>query len=218
MLPALARARGVPLGPGGTPTSEPGGSSTAGPESTTTNAMTTSGGAEKARIELGLKQAFQAADGDNSGTISVSELLDVIKKTGAAKGPSRGRPAPFGSKVVGMEDTTALLLSLAGEGVGGPAGGVAYSDAWLDMTVRKVFARLDVDGDGCISWWEWQAVLGGTLLGRSAVEKYLDPMDSLSVIVQVVSIRLTYPPLFLFENKTSLFLLPLSSHCVCLFT
>ena len=183
MLPALGRARGAPLGQGGAPAPGQGlaNSTAAGPESTITNV-----GAEKARIELGLKQAFQAADGDNSGNISVTELLDVIKKTGAAKGPSRGRPPPFGSKMVGLEDTTALLLSLAGEGGStGPSGGT-YTDAWLDMTVRKVFSRLDVDGDGCISWWEWQAVLGGTLLGRSAVEKYLDPMDSLSIIIQVI--------------------------------
>ena len=181
MLPALGRARGAPLGQGGAPVpaSVPGLAPglgkvpgqgperppSAGPETTTANA-----GVEKARIELGLKQAFQAADGDNSGNISVIELLDVIKKTGAAKGPSRGRPPPFGSKTVGLEDTTALLLSLAGENGSstgtGPMGG-AYSDAWLDMTVRKVFARLDVDGDGCISWWEWQAVLGGSLLGQA---------------------------------------------------
>ena len=193
MLPALGRARGAPLGPAGAPAGGQGlGGTTIGPESTIANV-----GAEKARIELGLKQAFQTADGDNSGNISVTELLDVIKRTGAAKGPSRGRPPPFGSKMVGLEDTTALLLSLAGEGGGssssaGPAGGT-YSDAWLDMTVRKVFSRLDVDGDGCISWWEWQAVLGGSLLGRSAGEKYLDPMDSLAIIVQVMTIGITHP-------------------------
>ena len=54
----------------------------------------------------------------------------------------------------------------------------------MQLIINKIFRRLDVDGDGLISWWEWQAVLLGTLTGRNLDEKYVDPLDALAVITQ----------------------------------
>ena len=57
--------------------------------------------------------------------------------------------------------------------------------------MRQVFTRLDVDGDGQISWWEWQASMSGALLGRQPDEKFIDPMDGLAVITHAAELALT---------------------------
>lgn len=56
--------------------------------------------------------------------------------------------------VVGMEDTAALLLGLIGDDRLGAKSEIDMnSDADLENSVRKIFNRLDVDGDGSISWY-----------------------------------------------------------------
>ena len=68
---------------------------------------------------------------------------------------------------------------------------VDYStDAALKLAVQQIFKRLDVDCDGKISWWEWQASLSGALLGRHPTEKFIDPMDGLAVIAQAAELAL----------------------------
>ena len=161
------------------------------PESTLVNGKVVGSAERRARTELGLKQAFLAADTDRSGSVSVEELLAVIKQSGVKvqkPKPQMGRTGQTRG-VVGMEDTFALLLGLAGDTVNmttvkknDPLNVTA--DPSLEQTVRRIFARLDVDGDGMISWWEWQASLSGALLGRHPSEKYIDPVDGLAVIAQ----------------------------------
>jgi hypothetical protein len=161
------------------------------PESTLVNGKAAGSAEKRARTELGLKQAFLAADTDRSGSVSVEELLAVIKQSGVRvqkPKPQMGRTGQTRG-VVGMEDTFALLLGLAGDTMNmttvkknDPLSITA--DPSLEQTVRRIFARLDVDGDGMISWWEWQASLSGALLGRHPSEKYIDPVDGLAVIAQ----------------------------------
>ena len=38
----------------------------------------------------------------------------------------------------------------------------------LESMVRSIFAKLDVDGDGLISWWEWKSVLTASLCAGSS--------------------------------------------------
>ena len=64
------------------------------------------------------------------------------------------------------------------------------TDDALELAVQQIFKRLDVDGDGQISWWEWQASLSGALLGRHPTEKFIDPMDGLAVIAQAAELAL----------------------------
>ena len=173
-----------------------------GPESALKTARAV-GGADKARTELGLKQAFLVADTDRSGSVSVDELIAVIKQSGikVPRSQSRGRSRPgtgTGTRtVVGMEDTIGLLLGLAGDTID-----LATlkrsdhlditSDGELEQTVRRIFSRLDLDGDGMISWWEWQASLSGALLGRHPNEKFIDPLDGLAVISQAADDALVF--------------------------
>ena len=44
---------------------------------------------------------------------------------------------------------------------------------------KKIFADLDIDGDGQISWWEWKNVLTALISGRNESSKFIDPMDPL---------------------------------------
>jgi hypothetical protein len=174
---------------------------------------------ERLRIELGLKQAFIAADSDGSGTISASELLAVIqsgqpeemKKTIATKSSTQ----------IGLENSSQLLSTIAalGETNGNifsstsdyssrlmrnrklltsastPAltnGNLQYPlsssastpvlsnfplqntnkgpESTLQMVnedeglvlqpnMTDIFQKLDLDGDGTITWCEWKSVL-----------------------------------------------------------
>ena len=171
-----------------------------GPESALKTAAV--GGAEKARTELGLKQAFLVADTDRSGSVSVDELIAVIKQSGIkvprSQSGTRSRSGTgSGTRTaVGMEDTVALLLGLAGDTIDlatlKRSDLLDTSDSGLEQTVRRIFSRLDVDGDGMISWWEWQASLSGALLGRHPNEKFIDPLDGLAVIAQAADDALSF--------------------------
>ena len=148
-------------------------------------------GVERVRHELGLKQAFLAADVNGSGSVSVEELLAVIKQGSGNHQKSKGRRTDYSRGIVGMEDTVALLKSFAGDSATGADSTRKKTDpqdlseeADSEQVVRRIFNRLDVDGDGAISWWEWQASLSGALLGRNPCEKFIDPMDGLAVIAQ----------------------------------
>lgn len=125
----------------------------------------------RARVELGLKQAFTLADADGTGSVSSTELFTVVQATTMAKKKKTASP-------VGMEDAVALLLSLAG-----PEAASVDPDnpEQLAAAVDKVFKRLDVDGDGSISWWEWKNVLASNLSCRHPDSRFVDPMDVLSI-------------------------------------
>ena len=153
---------------------------------------------ERVRNELGLKQAFLAADANGNGSVSVEELLAVIKKGNGGGQKSKGRRIGHSRGAVNMEDTVALLKSYASDGAAGtdstrknPDPLDTSEDAELEQEVRRIFSRLDVDGDGMISWWEWQASLSGALLGKNPCEKFIDPMDGLAVISQAAEDALT---------------------------
>ena len=79
---------------------------------------------------------------------------------------------------VGMEDAVSLLKGLAGPQIS--------KDAFIDpnqlhVEVKKIFKRLDVDGDGSISWWEWQSVLSGSLNGRNPRSKFVNPSETIAI-------------------------------------
>jgi Ca2+-binding EF-hand superfamily protein len=64
---------------------------------------------------------------------------------------------------------------------------VDMSDICVENAVRKIFHRLDVDGDGSISWWEWRAVISNSLLDKNQ-ELLIDPMDSLVILGTYLSV------------------------------
>ena len=132
-------------------------------------------------MELTLKQSFRAADADNSGQITSDELLRVIVNGRAAKSKARQGPPPAGLTPPDSQDSAIdMLLSLAGPEFAAlstsPDGKINMSDA-----VRHIFGRLDVDGDGSISWWEWRRVLMTSLRGRSVASVYCNPKDALCI-------------------------------------
>jgi hypothetical protein len=65
------------------------------------------------------------------------------------------------------------------------------SDIGVEDAVRKIFNRLDVDGDGNISWWEWRAVISNSLLNKNQ-ELLIDWMDSLVILGTYLSVYIIY--------------------------
>jgi Ca2+-binding EF-hand superfamily protein len=131
----------------------------------------------KSQIELSLKDAFLAADTDKSGSVSSQELLSVIKRS---KDNQRDG-----------DIFTSMLMSLAGfkfsvdNDTGDMAGMGASMNAQqptiqdLEKAVSTTFNRLDVDGDGSISWWEWRRVLIASLLENQQANDFVNLKDSL---------------------------------------
>jgi Ca2+-binding EF-hand superfamily protein len=135
----------------------------------------------KARVELGLKQSFVLADADRSGAVSSEELLQVISQAGSGGGKGslqRQKASRTGTGTVGMENSVGLLLQLANlpeddlDGVN--------PDTARDV-VRRIFAQLDVDGDGLVSWWEWKSVLTASILGHNPTSTQIFHLDALVV-------------------------------------
>jgi hypothetical protein len=136
------------------------------------------------------------------------QLLTVVQSANASKATARksrlmGRSgaAPVGGATLGMEDPSALLMVLAGgpgkcsdhdgteavhggntlAGEGGGEDAEPVDDTALAILVRRMFGRLDVDGDGSVSWWEWQSVLCARLSGRNPRSVFVDPSDVLCI-------------------------------------
>jgi Ca2+-binding EF-hand superfamily protein len=132
-------------------------------------------GSDLSRIELALKQAFIKADVDQSGSVSSAELLQVLQ--GESSVPRRRLiKGVQGDNNVGMEDCLSLLMKLANI----DSNEKDVED--LSMIVSDIFRRLDVDGDGMISWWEWKNVLTSSLIENPAEKQSsstLNPMDPL---------------------------------------
>lgn len=144
----------------------------------------------KARIELGLKQSFVLADVDKSGAVSSAELLQVINNSGRAN--ARGRPnnksgrlmATQKGETIGMENAVDLLFHLANVS---EAEMNAVDEQSLNDLVRKIFAQLDVDGDGLVSWWEWKCVLCASILGHNSASKFMYHLDALVIGAQAAN-------------------------------
>ena len=147
----------------------------------------TTAAAASSLTELTLKQSFKLADTDNSGSISSNELVQVMlagrQKKGAAKsmGAGRGSPSSLLTSTTGAVDpaeaTLDLLLQLAGPEIAARITDVKN----INEVVAVVFGRLDVGGEGDISWWEWKRVLSASLLGWNKQFQYCNPTDVLCV-------------------------------------
>ena len=149
----------------------------------------TTAAAASSLTELTLKQSFKLADTDNSGSISSNELVQVMlagrQKKGAAKpmgaGPGRGSASSLLTSTTGAVDpaeaTLDLLLQLAGPEIAARITDVKN----INEVVAVVFGRLDVGGEGDISWWEWKRVLSASLLGWNKQFHYCNPTDVLCV-------------------------------------
>lgn len=116
----------------------------------------------KARAELGLKQSFVIADVDKSGSISSNEILEVIKNIGKEK-KNKSKSLSQSKEFVGMEDAIVLLLHLANICEDQL---MEMDDNKLVMIVKEIFSKLDIDGDGQVSWWEWKNVLTASIKGN----------------------------------------------------
>jgi hypothetical protein len=105
------------------------------------------------------------------------QLLKVIKSSG----PVRRRGARPVSTLVGMESAVELLLALAGSMGDNKSNTGEYTAEQLDDEVKSIFKRLDVDGDGSVSWWEWQCVLAASLNGTKPESVFVNPAETLSI-------------------------------------
>ena len=137
-------------------------------------------GATVSRAELGLKQAFQLADKDNSGGVSASYLATVIHAI--TSDSNKG-------SIVGFEEGAIRLLLTLMEFISGPPPeeGSAYSEE----RIRQLFKAMDLDGDGQVSWWEWRQVLDGTAtmmtsrkLEAADPSRFIDALDPLVVTLE----------------------------------
>jgi hypothetical protein len=81
-----------------------------------------------------------------------------------------------------MENSVELLMKLSGASTTNKNLNVDEMDPrTLETEVKKLFRRLDVDGDGLITWWEWKCVLTSVLLGRHPNSIFIDPLDPLCI-------------------------------------
>lgn len=110
--------------------------------------------------DLALKQAFLAADRDKSGSVDLDELLHVLSSSSSA--PSSLRSVPLGLTNISLPSSEA--------------------------EIREMFKRLDVDGSGSISWWEWKA-----LLSLGGLKKTIDPLKVL-LFAAKDALQATNPP------------------------
>jgi hypothetical protein len=126
---------------------------------------------------------------------------------------------------IGLSDASKLLLSLANGAKKESNSSLLSSESSLsndalEKLVMDIFCKLDVDGDGSISWWEWKSVLTASLCANSSnnssSETSVSPFDPLLVstfaalCVLKVSNRWTksrksFPCYSFFEERNSLF-------------
>jgi murein DD-endopeptidase MepM/ murein hydrolase activator NlpD len=68
----------------------------------------------------------------------------------------------------------------------------------LEEIVGEIFRRLDVDGDGSISWWEWKSVLTASICNGGKVPnqspKSIDPVDPLLITVFAAASAISASP------------------------
>lgn len=124
-------------------------------------------------------------------------MLNVIKQADQAKSSSNNRRTASNSSAltiqsntselaVGLTNASKLLMTLA-SGIQQPSAAIKkpqvnnqawmmdspqdeaeMSDSDLESLVKSIFVKLDIDGDGLISWWEWKSVLTASLCASSS--------------------------------------------------
>jgi hypothetical protein len=200
---------------------------------------------EMARLELGLKQAFTLADIDKSHFVSSDELLKVIQNS--SNQFQKKSSINKASKVtLGLDDPGKLLYTLAKKAstssfatsvrtpsaintistIGDVDGttGDFIDPATLTMLVKQLFKRLDVDGDGLISWWEWKSVLTA-ILCQSSGASTTAPVDYASSALlnktnrhQKSAFELSRPGTASGSSSSSSFVIdPIDPLLICLF-
>ncbi|CAE7336043.1 ASPM, partial [Symbiodinium microadriaticum] len=142
--------------------------------------MSPATGISVGRAELGLKQAFQLADKDNSGGVSSAELGVTIRSITSKSNTG---------SIVGFDTGAIRLLLTLMEIVNGPP----HDDesAHSEERIAHLFRMMDLDGDGQVSWWEWRQVLDGTATVINVGEpqegdppRYIDALDPLVVSLE----------------------------------
>jgi Ca2+-binding EF-hand superfamily protein len=121
------------------------------------------------KAELGLKQAFQIADKDNSGGVSSSELVKVIQSINSSRKQKK--------TIVGLDENASNLL------VGVMTLVLGHdSNEFSEDNIMQLFRTMDLDGDGNVSWWEWKQILEAAVVmvqlpnASSARFNLLDPL------------------------------------------
>ena len=102
-----------------------------------------------------------------------------------------------GGNKIGLEnDVTKILLDLLKHNLTPTevdsleANGMINPSA-LQAAVAKLFSRLDLDGDGELSWWEWKQLLGISLRGRNVDSNlFIDPLDPLVMALEAANAAL----------------------------
>ena len=130
--------------------------------------------------ELGLKQAYTTADTDNSGGISKDELISVFLKIKSQT--KKGKDSTVGLDENAIKSMLELINVLDGDDDNGDENILEVSADQFRGYLEEFFAKLDLDGDGTISWWEWRQVLYAASLIRSdIVVKFMDHLDPLII-------------------------------------
>lgn len=130
--------------------------------------------------ELGLKQAYAAADRDNSGGISKTELISVFMAIKADA--KKGKTSSVGLDENAIRALIALMNVLDGDDTNNDENILEVSNDQFKAYLEEFFTRLDLDGDGTVSWWEWRQVLYAASLIRNKIAvKFMDHLDPLIV-------------------------------------
>lgn len=130
--------------------------------------------------ELGLKQAYTAADKDNSGGISKDELIAVFMLIKSQT--KKGQQAIVGLDSKAIKALASLMNILDGDDNNNDDNTLEASDEQFKAYLEEFFTKLDLDGDGTVTWWEWRQVLyAASLIRNNIVVKYMDHMDPLIV-------------------------------------
>lgn len=137
---------------------------------------------DKLRRELALKQAFQLADADGSGEISVSELVAVMRKITAQQQTVKSRSD-------GTSESLLLsLLSGFDDDLPVAKQNIADQQRAIDNAVMRIFQKFDLDGSGSLSWWEWKQIVSVTSLVKTPDSSGpIDPADPLVVAMLAAS-------------------------------
>jgi hypothetical protein len=108
-----------------------------------------------ARTELVLKQAFVASDEDGSGDVDAGELAQILASL-LLSGPSAHNSSGGTGQSLSLGDDARSLL----EGLlrGADDGEVNNYEA-IKQRVSELFSRVDLSGQGSLSWWLWQHLL-----------------------------------------------------------
>jgi hypothetical protein len=130
--------------------------------------------------ELGLKQAYAAADRDQSGGISRDELITIFMTIKSEV--KKGKSSIVGLDANAIKAMSSLMNVLDGDDSNDDENNLDVSNEQFKAYLEEFFTKLDLDGDGTVTWWEWRQVLyAASLIRNGIVVKYMDHMDPLIV-------------------------------------